>query len=74
MNVILDLCYECFDSTSQLNIQFQYFDEIGNKWDFIYELEQNKDAKVKYVYKSEFVSFSKDDKMLIWINLILMNI
>ncbi len=28
------------------------------------ELEQNKDAKVKYVYQSEFMTDDKDDKCI----------
>ncbi len=28
------------------------------------ELEQNKDTKVKYVYKSEFMGDTKDDKTI----------
>ena len=28
------------------------------------ELEQNKDTKVKYVYKSEFMTENKDDKTI----------
>jgi hypothetical protein len=28
------------------------------------ELEQNKDAKVKYIYKSEFMNDNKDDKII----------
>ena len=30
----------------------------------LYELEQNKDTKVKYVYKSEFMTDNNDDKII----------